>query len=153
MSKFTDNISLLQDNVFSLTPIFISFYKNYKSRDYDLLLSYLLLPLVLNPVCVEELKILSSKSRLTRIVTKKEIMAGFSERIEYYNQITNDCLQYAVDCKYIKIQENLSVNVINQDCLFTDLSLNRAINLASNLPKVFNLDVINIYYAFGIKGL
>lgn len=153
MSKFADNILIIHNNVFSLTPIIISFYKNYRSREKDVLLAYFILPIVLNPYVLNEIKNITIKSNLTRLVANKKIMAGFQNKFEQFQQVTNDCLQYAIDCKYIEIDKNLSIKIINKDILYTDTSLGDAINIASKLPKMFTLDVINTYYAFGIRGL
>jgi hypothetical protein len=136
-----------------LTPIIISFYKNYRSRENDLLLAYFILPITLNPDIVDEVKSITIKSSLTRLVTNKKFMAGFQDRFGQFKQITNDCLQYAIDCDYIKVDKDISIKVTNKDILYTDSTLESAINLASKLPKMFTLDVINTYYAFGIKGL
>ena len=153
MSKFVDNIFTIHNNIFSLTPIIISFYKNYRSREKDILLAYFILPIALNPDIVNEIKSITIKSNLTRLVTNKKFMAGFQDRFKQFQQITNDCLQYAVDCKYIEVDNKMSIKVTNKDILYTDNSLDNAINLASKLPKMFTLDVINTYYTFGIKGL
>ena len=153
MSKFVDNIFTIHNNIFSLTPIIISFYKNYRSREKDILLAYFILPIALNPDIVDEIKNITVKSNLTRLVTNKKFMAGFQDRFKQFQQITNDCLQYAVDCKYIEVDNKMSIKVTNKDILYTDNSLNNAVNLASKLPKMFTLDVINTYYVFGIKGL
>jgi hypothetical protein len=153
MSKFVDNIFTIHNNIFSLTPIIISFYKNYRSREKDILLAYFVLPIALNPDIVDEIKNITVKSNLTRLVTNKKFMAGFQDRFKQFQQITNDCLQYAVDCKYIEVDNKMSIKVTNKDILYTDSSLNNAVNLASKLPKMFTLDVINTYYVFGIKGL
>lgn len=153
MSKFVDNIFTIHNNIFSLTPIIISFYKNYRSREKDILLAYFILPIALNPDVLDEIKNVTVKSNLTRLVTNKRFMAGFQDRFQQFQQITNDCLQYAIDCKYIEVDKKMSVKVTNKDILYTDSSLDSAINLASKLPKMFTLDVINTYYAFGIKGL
>lgn len=153
MSKFSNSISVIHNNVFSLTPIFISFYKNLKSKENDILLSYFILPIVLNPLCLNELIELRSNSRLNRIISNKDYMAGFTENFEYFKHITNNCLQYAVDCGYIEVKNNLSVNVISDDMQYADIALTDSIRLASQLHKVFTLDVINTYLAFGIKGL
>jgi hypothetical protein len=153
MSKLVDNIFAIHNNIFSLTPIILSFYKNYRSKENDILLAYFILPITLNPDVTEEIKNVSVKSNLTRLASNKKLMAGFQERFKQFQQITNDCLQYAVDCKYIKIDDKMSIKVTNKDILYTDSSLNDAINLASKLPKMFTLDVINTYYVFGIKGL
>ena len=80
-------------------------------------------------------------------------MAGFEERFDYYKEQTNKCLQYAIDCKYIEVDKNLAVTVINDSNVLTDSRLDKSINLSSQLYKIFTKNVINTYYAFGIKAL
>lgn len=80
-------------------------------------------------------------------------MAGFEERFYFYKEQTNKCLQYAIDCKYIRVDENLAVTVINDSNVLTDSRLNKSINLSSQLYKIFTKNVINTYYTFGIKAL
>ena len=153
MSRFVDNIFTLQNNVFSLTPLLISFYKNLQSKEKDMLLAYFVFPLVLNRDCVDKIKQLNRKSQLSRITRDKDIMAGFEERFEFYKNITNSCLQYALDCKYIEIDNNLSVHVITDEHMFTDPLLKDSLTLSSSLYRVFTRNVINTYYSFGIKQL
>jgi len=153
MSKFVDNIFTLQNNVFALTPLLISFYKNLQSREKDMLLAYFVFPLVLNRECIEIIKQLNRNSQLSRITRNKDIMAGFEERFEFYKDITNKCLQYALDCRYIEIDKNLTVHVITGDQLYTDPILSDSLNLSSSLYRVFTRNVINTYYSFGIKKL
>lgn len=86
----------------------------------------------------------------------KKIMAGFQENFEYYKQITNNCLQYALDCKFIEIDNDLSVKVKvanNETTNIIDPSLDNSMRLASRLHKIFTLDVLSIYIQFGIKHL
>lgn len=153
MSRFVDNVFTLQNNVFALTPLLISFYKNLKCREKNILLSYFVFPLVLNQECIEKIKRLKTNSQLRRITRDKDIMAGFEERFEFYKDITNKCLQYALDCKYIEIDNNLAVRVITNDSMYSDPFLSESLILSSKLYKVFNQDVINTYYSFGIKRL
>lgn len=153
MSKFVDNIFTLQNNVFALTPLLISFYKNLQSKEKDMLLAYFIFPLVLNRDCIEKIKQLNCKSQLGRITRDKGIMAGFEERFEFYKDITNRCLQYALDCRYIEIDKNLTIHVITDEQMFTDPILKDSLTLSSNLHRVFTRNVINIYYSFGIKKL
>jgi len=155
MKKIVDNISIIQNNIFVLTPLFVAFYKNYQGKKNDLLLSYLILPIVLNQKCIETLQNINAKSNLIKLVSNKDCMVGFSERFEFYKQITNQCIQYAIDCRYIKIIDNLQVKVINDEIQSIDLvALSASMNLASKLFKLFkSLDIVHIYYAFGIKNL
>ena len=153
MSRFVDNVFTLQNNVFALTPLLISFYKNLKCREKNILLSYFVFPLVLNQECIEKIKRLKTNSQLRRITRDKDIMAGFEERFVFYKDITNKCLQYALDCKYIEIDNNLAVRVITNDSMYSNPFLSESLILSSKLYKVFNQDVINTYYSFGIKRL
>lgn len=153
MSKFVENIIVLKTNVFALTPILVSFYKNLKSREKDVLLSYFVFPIVLNNICLDKLRNLKITSRLSKITSDTDIMAGFEEKFEFYKDITNKCIQYAMECNYIKLNEDLSISVMTDDILITDTIFKDSITLASNLHKVFTKDVINTYYQFGIKKL
>lgn len=156
MIKFIDSISTIHNNVFSLTPILLSFYTNLKKREKNILLAYFIFPIVFNQECLNELLEFNSNSRLTRITTNKKIMAGFQENFEYYKHITNNCLQYAIDCNFIEIDNDLSVKVKvanNETTNIIDPSLNNSMRLASRLHKIFTLDVLNIYIRFGIKHL
>ena len=153
MSKFIENISTLQNNTFALTPLLVSFYKNLKPTDKNILLAYFVFPLVLNKEFIGNIKQINSSSNLSRITKNKDIMAGFEERFYFYKEQTNKCLQYAIDCKYIEIDKNLAVNVIKECKTLTDPCMNKSINLSSQLYKIFTKNVINTYYAFGIKAL
>ena len=153
MSKLIENISTLQSNIFILTPILVSFYRNLQPKDKNILLAYFVFPLVLNSDFLKKITTVSRASRLSRITNDKEIMAGFEERFEYFKDITNHCLQYALECGYIKINDDLSVTVLVDTNLQTDCRLSKSINLASQLHKIFTRNVINTYYAFGIYKL
>lgn len=153
MNRFVNSISSINNNVFVLTPLLLSFYKNLKKTEFNMLLCYFVFPIVLNEDCCLEINTLRSNSRLSRIVSNKKYMAGFHENYEYYKQITNNCMQYAIDCGYIRIDEKLSVEVIGDGIKFVDPSLKKSMSLASQLHNVFSMDVVNIYLAFGIKEL
>ena len=153
MSKFIENISTLQNNTFALTPLLVSFYKNLKPTDKNILLAYFVLPLVLNNVFLEKIQKITTASNLSRITRDKDIMAGFEERFYFYKEQTNMCLQYAIDCRYIEVDENLTVTVINADNRSMDIRLDKSLRLASQLSNIFTKNVTNTYYAFGIKAL
>lgn len=153
MSKYIDNIETLQNNVFTLTPLLVAFYRNLKKSDNNLLLAYFVFPIVLNKKCIGKLLHLKTNSNMIRITNNRELMAGFEDRFDYYKEITNRCLQYALDCKYIEIDEKLSVSVIANEHLQTDAGLKESFDVAKQLYKIFTKNVVNTYYSFGIKRL
>ncbi|SHO62008.1 three component ABC system middle component [Algoriphagus zhangzhouensis] len=154
MNDFGESIYKIYNNPFILTPIIISFYKNYYGNEKDILLSYLILPIVLEIDHLSEIKMINVKTPLSRFTKNKEFMAGFYDRFEHYQHITNLCLKYALECDYIKINQNLKVTVITDEILYTDPSLKKSLEISNNLHKVFKkINIVNIYQAFGIKKL
>lgn len=153
MSKYLDNIETLQNNVFVLTPLLVSFYRNLKKSNNNLLLAYFVFPIVLNKKYLGKLLNLKVNSNMNILTENKNIMAGFEDRFEYYKEITNRCIQYALDCKYIEIDENLSVSVITNEHLYTDPILKDSFKVANQLYKIFTKNVVNTYYTLGIKSL
>ena len=71
----------------------------------------------------------------------------------YYKEITNRCLQYALECKWIEIDANLSVSVMDGAYMQTDARLNLSFKLVSQLHRIFRKNVQNTYILFGIKQL
>ena len=67
MSKFLENISTLQNNTFILTPLLVSFYKNLKPPDKNILLAYFVLPLVLNNEFLDKIQKITTASNLSRV--------------------------------------------------------------------------------------
>lgn len=153
MSKYIENIETLQHNVFALTPLLVSFYKNMPKQEKNLLLAYFVFPIVLNKRCLEKLKVVQTRTPLSRLTGDKEFMAGFEERFVYYKDITNRCIQYAVDCGYIEIDAKLSVTVVQGERYQTDTRLTESLKLANQLYRLFRKNVINTYYLFGIKAI
>ena len=153
MSKYLDNLETLHNNVFILTPLLVSFYKNLKKSDNNLLLAYFVFPIVLNKNCIGEFRHLRVDSNMSKFTNNKNFMAGFEARFNYYKEITNRCLQYALDCQYIEIDKNLSVSVITTELLSTDPILKDSLEVANLLYKIFTKNVVNTYYSFGIKRL
>ena len=154
MSKYLDNIETLQHKVFVLTPLLVSFYRNLKKSDNNLLLAYFVFQIVLNKKCIGKLQNIKVNSNMNKLLThNKDFMAGFEDRFDYYKEITNRCLQYALDCKYIEIDETLSVSVVTDEHLYTDPILRDSFRVANQLYKIFTKNVVNTYYSFGIKRL
>jgi len=154
MSDFSESIHTIYNNPFILTPVLVSFYKNYVGLKNDLLLSYLIFPIVLEQEHIQKIKKVKSNTPLSRFTKDDAFISGFYDRLETYRSVTNLCLQYAIDSKYILIDKNMSVKVITDDVFFVDPLLKDALELSNKLYKVFKkINVVNIYQAFGIKEL
>ncbi len=154
MSDFCESIHNIYNNPFVLTPVLISFYKNYTGCEKDVLLAYLIFPIVLEQEHLKNIKVINTKSTLSRFTKDKVFMSGFYDRFKYYKNITNLCLQYALDSQYIYLTDKMKVIVNTEETYFTEPSLKYAVELSNNLHKVFKkINIVNIYQAFGIKEL
>ncbi len=153
MSKVVEHTHCIYNNPFIFTPLIIAFYKNYRGKEKDVLLSYLILPLVLYEFSRKSLKNANVTSSLRTFKRKNENLYGLPQRVESYKEKTNKCLQYAIDNKLIKIDNNLTVDVLDPK-IICEPSLKDAFKAASNIFKVLrDLDVVAIYRLLGVNKL
>lgn len=153
MSKAVESIYNLYNNPFNLSPLIVGFYKSYNGQPKDILLSYLVFPLVLYETSREWLKNAKKTSSIRTFCRKNKNLYGLPERVAEFKEITNQCLQYSIDNKFLEIDDTLTVHVVNQNknC---DSSLNTSFKASANLPKLFNeLDIVAIYRLLGVKKL
>lgn len=153
MNNVIEHTYTLYNNPFVLTQIILSFYKGYRGTENDILLSYLVLPLTLHQSSCDNIANSKVTSRIIKLTDNKDSMAGLSERIKEFKNITNLCLQHAVDNKLIEIDENMQVKVIG-NLHATNPELQPSIKAANKLKNIFgSWDVVSIYKFIGIKQL
>lgn len=153
MSKFADSIYQVYNNPFVLAPLFIEFFRYIQPKPKNILLAYLVLPLVLHKDSKHSLVRARNTSSIHTFSNKKENLFGLQERVRLYKDLTNQCLQYAIDNQIIKINENLIVEVLTTENKIVE-NLKKSLKASSNLHKVFrDLDVVAIYRLLGVKGL
>lgn len=164
MSEFVDRIYQIHNNPFVLTPLFAEFFRHIQPKPKNILLAYLVLPLVLHEDSKQWLVSAKTTSSIhtfsnkkcndkVKICNRKENLFGLQERVRLYKDLTNQCLQYAIDNQMIKINENLIVEVLKTENNVVE-NLKKSLKAASNLHKIFrDLDVVAIYRLLGVKEL
>ncbi|WP_295100699.1 three component ABC system middle component [uncultured Candidatus Kuenenia sp.] len=153
MSKFADSIYQIHNNPFVLAPLFVEFFRYIRPKPQNILLAYLVLPLVLHEDSKQWLVGAKITSSIHTFCNKKKNIFGLQERVRLYKYLTNQCLQYAMDNQMIKINENLIVEVLIPENKTVE-NLRESLKAASNLYKVFReLDVVAIYRLLGVKEL
>jgi hypothetical protein len=160
MSKAIQHLNILYNNPFLLTPIIVKFYEKYEGKqDKDMLLSYLILPLVL----YEGSKlILKNKKKGLRTfinytkkneINKNDKLFGLPVRVEDYKELTNLCLQHAFDTGSLQLNRGLSITFLKNNFKVDNSSvvyLKAAENLALLLKKE---KITHIYMRLGIKKI
>lgn len=153
MIKSIKHVHKVYNNPFLLTPLILSFYKNYSGQPKDILLSYLILPLILHDSSRVWLKSATTRSSLTTFGRNRENYYGLPERIEEYKNITNKCIQYAIDKKVIIINNEMQVSLLQSEIEIPTF-LGDSVKAAENIYKIFkNLDIASIYRSLGVKQL
>lgn len=155
MSRMIDSIYKVNNNPFIFAPLVMEFYKFTESKPKDILLSYLILPLVLYETSKNSLNYSNTNSSISTFSRKKENLYGLGSRLNKYKDITNKCIQYLIDNKYLYLDENLSVKIVNSDKkLYCVTSLRSELKSSGKLNKVFkDYSVVEIYKLLGIKEL
>lgn len=154
MIKRIEYLYTLYNNIFAYTPILHSFYQEYIGQDRDILLSYLILPLVLNETSRNQLAKLTVRSSLFTFCKYEECIIGLPERIKQYKAVTNDCIQYGVDSGLFTISDSLHIEVSkleNSENFIVDNDKIKASKKIAMILKSF--DIPTIYRNLGVAEL
>lgn len=158
MNKFIDSVYKIHNNPFVFTPLIVAFYENLEQKQKNILLAYLVLPLVLNERSKQTLQTVRTTSNIHTFMdskdkSKRENIFGLPERIKNYKEITNQCIQHAIDNQWIKVNNDLSIEFLKKVDDKVE-NLNQSFKASSNLHKIFrDLDVVTIYRLLGVKEL
>ncbi|WP_135611103.1 three component ABC system middle component [Methanococcoides sp. AM1] len=153
MSKFVDSVSQIHNNPFVLSPLIVEFFKYIPPKPQNLLLAYLVLPLVLHEDSKNWLSRAKTTSSIHTLKKNKENLFGLQERVYLYQDLTNKCIQYAVDNEIIKINDDLIIEVLKTEYNTAEY-LKKSLKASSNLHKVFrDLEIVAIYRLLGVKML
>jgi hypothetical protein len=87
-----DHLYTLHRNAFALAPVIQSFYLNWEPMEKDILLSYLVLPLVSFPAMQEYLHTANRTSSIRTMTSESSRLVGLALRISEYEPITNKAL-------------------------------------------------------------
>ncbi len=154
MNLISYNYEILYYSPFILAPILESFYETADDQPRNVLLSYLVLPLTLSPSSQNFLKNSNITSSLRTFTKNRENLFGLPERVQEYRDITNICIQLAINAGGIRIKEaDLSIEFINKN-LDASSSPKNAIKAAQKFGKILKpLDIPSIYRFLGVKLL
>ena len=153
MSKFVDHIFTIHNNPFILFPLVCEFFKNCPPKSNNLLMAYLVLPLVLNEQCRATLIKVNIRSSILSFAGKKENIFGLPERVETYKNLTNQCILHSKNMGVIDINDDLSVVIVG-DIPKIGSDFSDHLKASKNIHKILKeLDVVTIYRLLGVKAL
>lgn len=154
MSNIISEVIKIKYNPFTMAPVLLSYYEACKV-DYDnVLLVYLLFPVILSSDWMQGSPRVQTRSRLETWVRDNKLhIEGLPERLQTFQYLSETTLQYCIDMEYAKVDENNNVIVVNnpykskgRKALFEDSATRLAKLFGTNSPTT-------IYATLGIKEL
>lgn len=147
-----DYIYTLRRTPFALAPIIHSFYDHWNPTEKDILLSYLVLPLVTYKPMHKFLHYAGKNSSLRTLMQEPSRVLGLEARIEEYRPITNASLLILTSEKSVKVNDDMSVEP--QSKIREENANAQLIKYARKLAIVFNGEnVVSVYRSLGLKSL
>lgn len=148
----SDHIYTLHRTPFSLAPLIHSFYDEWESEERDILLSYLILPLISYKPMHKFLRGAKRNSSLRTMISDPSRLIGLALRVEEFKPITNAALLILKAEKSLEVNSDMSVVSINK--VRTVNSNKDLLRFSRKLAMVFSgEDVVSIYRMLGLKSL
>lgn len=149
MSNIVSEVIKIKYNFFTLAPAMLSFYESCQVKQNNVLLMYLLFPIILNSDWIGERPRIRKDSRLEKWVKNNRIhVEGLPERITTFEHLTETTMQYCIDMGYAYIDENnvIVVKKPSQNRLFVATAEKLAKLMGESSPA-------KIYATLGIREL
>lgn len=150
--RASDHLYTLHRNPFALAPVIQNFYLEWTPMEKDVLLSYLILPLVTYPAMKSYLNNAGRNSSIRTMASDASRLVGLTLRLEEYKPITNTSLLILRAEGSMSLAEDLSVVAEgNPQAANADKEMLR---YATKLSMIFrNESVVTIYRMLGLKSL
>ena len=111
--KPLDHLHTLHNNPFLLEPVFPVFFEEVGPNRDNILLSYLVLPLILPHHTRKALKHLNATSNIATFTSPthdRSRFLGLGVRVAEHKALTNACLQYNIELGQLILAEDLSLS-------------------------------------------
>lgn len=151
-TQVSDHLYTLHKTPFALAPVIQNFYQHWEPVEKDVLLSYLILPLVTYKPMHNFLKWSRRDSSVRTMAADSERLIGLALRVEEFKPITNAALLILAAEKSLEITPELSVRSLqNPQSINSDKSL---LKYSQKLAMVLSGEnVVSIYRMLGLKSL
>ena len=151
-TQVSDHLYTLHRTPFALAPVIQSFYQHWEPIEKDVLLSYLILPLVTYKPMHGFLHRARRDSSIRTMAADVERLIGLAMRVKEFKPITNAALLILAAEKSLEITSNLSVRTLqNPRSANADKAL---MKYGQKLAMVLSGEnVVSIYRMLGLKSL
>ncbi|CAK9885679.1 MAG: hypothetical protein XXXJIFNMEKO3_02086 [Candidatus Erwinia impunctatus] len=142
----------IQRSPIVLAPLIHQFYASSQLREKDLLLSYLILPMVLYPSMQKYLLNVRKTSDLRTMCSEQSRLVGLTHNVQQSKPLTHAAMLVLKAEQAIEIANELSVRSVRD--VKIDNANPKQLEAAHRLSMVFaDTDIVSIYRTLGFKSL
>ena len=151
-TQVSDHLYTLHRTPFALAPVIQSFYQHWEPVEKDILLSYLILPIVTYKPMHAFLNRARRDSSIRTMASDAERLIGLAMRVEEFKPITNAAMLILTAENSLEITPELSVRALQKpQSINSDKSL---LKYSQKLAMVLSGEnVVSIYRMLGLKSL
>lgn len=151
-TQASDHLYTLHRTPFALAPVIQSFYQHWEPIEKDVLLSYLILPLVTYKPMHAFLHRARKDSSVRTMAADMERLIGLALRVEEFKPITNAALLILAAEKSLEVTSELSVRTLQKP---RSANADKALlKYGQKLAMVLSGEnVVSIYRMLGLKSL
>lgn len=151
-TQVSDHLYTLHRTPFALAPVIQSFYQHWEPVEKDILLSYLILPIVTYKPMHAFLNRARRDSSIRTLASDATRLIGLAMRVEEFKPITNAAMLILTAENSLEITPELSVRSLQKpQSINSDKSLLR---YSQKLAMVLSGEnVVSIYRMLGVKSL
>jgi hypothetical protein len=151
-TQVSDHLYTLHRTPFALAPVIQSFYQHWEPVEKDILISYLILPIVTYKPMHAFLNRARRDSSIRTMASDAERLIGLAMRVEEFKPITNAAMLILTAENSLEITPELSVRSLQKpQSINSDKSL---LKYSQKLAMVLSGEnVVSIYRMLGVKSL
>lgn len=136
-----------------LSPIIETFFKEAKPVGKNILMGYLVLPIVLYPPSRDFLRKANVRSSVRSFCADRNRLAGLHQRVIELRTVTNVAIQNAIDCDRLILHSDLSLEYVEQK-IDSISAMPDETKAARRLASIFEpYDVPTIYRLLGVTNI
>lgn len=135
MANAIHQLGVLNHNPYLLAPLLQVFYQHLEVQPKNILLSYLVLPLIFNPNSLQNLQRLAGGSTLNTKFSAPSSVEGLEQRLLDFKGLTNLCMLVLKEQGTVTINTDLSIKFLNSQMTVSHCKKEQ-VTAAKNLAKL-----------------
>lgn len=136
-----------------LAPVIESFFQEVKPSEKNILLGYLVLPMVLYPPSRDFLKNARATSSIRTLCSERSRLAGLPQRVNELRSTSSLAMQNSIDCARLILHPDLSLEY-GEHQVNANHGMLVEVKAAKRLASIFEpYDVTTVYRLLGVTNL